>query len=50
MTAIAVKRSAWTRRIAGAFAMGEPGPLWYALAVIAMNPLRAWAGARLAAR
>ena len=36
--------------IAGAFAMVELGPLWYALAVIAMNPLCAWAGARLAAR
>lgn len=35
---------------AGAAAMWKMGPPWYSLAVIAMNPLCAWAGARLAAR
>lgn len=35
---------------AGAIAMWRMGPPWYSLAVIAMNPLCAWAGARLAAR
>jgi hypothetical protein len=36
--------------VAGAAAMWEMGPPWYSLAVIAINPLCAWAGARLAAR
>lgn len=35
--------------IAGAAAMWKMGPPWYSLAVIAMNPLCAWAGAKLAA-
>jgi hypothetical protein len=35
---------------AGAAAMWKMGPPWYSLAVIAMNPLCAWAGAKLAAR
>lgn len=34
--------------IAGAGAMWKLGPPWYSLAVIAMNPLCAWVGARLA--
>jgi hypothetical protein len=33
--------------IAGAFAMGDRGPAWYSLAVIAMSLPCAWAGARL---
>lgn len=36
--------------IAGAVAMGDKGPAWYALAVIAMCFPCAWVGARLARR
>jgi hypothetical protein len=35
---------------AGAAAMWKMGPPWYSLAVIAINPLCAWAGAKLAVR
>ncbi len=33
--------------IAGALALGDRGPLWYSLAVIAMSLPCAWAGARI---